>query len=34
MKLYQGKYWEVIYFNKSQDFLGRCIISCNKESIP
>ena len=34
MQIYMGKYWEVIYFDKCQDFLGRCIIACKKESLP
>ena len=34
MQIYMGKYWEIIYFDKCQDFLGRCIIASKKESIP
>ena len=34
MQIYMGKYWEVIFFSKSQDFLGRSIIASKKESLP
>lgn len=34
MEIYNGKYWKVIFFSKCQDFLGRCIIASEKESIP
>ena len=33
MKLYTGKYWDVIFVDWCQEFVGDCIISCNKESL-
>lgn len=33
MNLYQGEYWNVIFVDWCQEFVGDCIISCNKESL-
>ena len=33
MNLYKGKYWDVIFVDWCQEFIGDCIISCNKESL-
>lgn len=33
MILYKGKTWEVVFADWCQEFLGYCIISCNKESL-
>lgn len=33
MELYKGKYWNVIFVDWCQEFVGDCIISCNKESL-
>lgn len=33
MELYKGKYWDVIFVDWCQEFVGDCIISCNKESL-
>ncbi len=33
MELYKGKYWEVIFVDWCQEFVGDCIISSNKESL-
>lgn len=33
MKLYKGKYWDVIFVTWCQEFVGDCIISSNKESL-
>ena len=33
MELYKGKYWEVIFVDWCQEFLGDCIISSPKESL-
>lgn len=33
MDLYKGKYWKVVFVDWSQEFLGDCIISSNKESL-
>jgi len=33
MDLYKGKYWTVVFVDWSQEFLGDCIISSNKESL-
>ena len=33
MELYKGKYFEVIFVDWCQEFVGDCIISCNKESL-
>ena len=33
MDLYKGKYWDVIFVNWSQEFVGDCIISSHKESL-
>jgi diadenosine tetraphosphate (Ap4A) HIT family hydrolase len=33
MELYKGKYWEVIFGDWCQEFVGYCIISCHKEKI-
>ena len=33
MELYKGKYWEVVYCDWCQDFLGQCIISGHKERL-
>lgn len=33
MELYKGKYWDVIYDDWCQEFIGQCIISNNKESL-
>ena len=33
MELYRGKYFEVVYCDWCQDFLGQCIISGHKKSL-
>ena len=33
MKLYNGDSWEVVFVDWCQEFVGDCIISCNKESL-
>ena len=33
MILYKSKYWEVVIVSWCQEFVGDCIISCNKESL-
>lgn len=33
MVLYKSKYWEVVYCDWCQEFLGQCIISSNKETL-
>ncbi len=33
MILYKGNNWEVVFVNWCQEFVGDCIISCNKESL-
>ena len=33
MKLYNGDSWEVEFVDWCQEFVGDCIISCNKESL-
>ena len=33
MELYKGKYWEVVYCDWCQDFLGQFIISGHKETL-
>lgn len=33
MVLYKSENWEVIFVDWCQDFVGDCIISCNKESL-
>ena len=33
MELYKGKNWEVVFVDWCQEFVGDCIISCNKESL-
>ena len=33
MELYKGENWEVVFGDWSQEFVGYCIISCNKESL-
>lgn len=33
MLLYKSKYWEVVYCDWCQEFLGQCIISSNKETL-
>lgn len=33
MILYKSKYWEVVFVSWCQEFVGDCIISCNKESL-
>lgn len=33
MLLYKSKYWEVVYCDWCQEFLGQCIISSNKEAL-
>jgi len=33
MELYKGHYWEVVFVDWSQEFLGTCIVSCDKESL-
>jgi diadenosine tetraphosphate (Ap4A) HIT family hydrolase len=33
MELYKGKYWEVIFVDWCQEFVGQCIVSSNKESL-
>lgn len=33
MILYKGNNWEVVFVNWCQEFVGNCIISCNKESL-
>lgn len=33
MIIYKGKYWEVVFVKWCQEFVGDCIISCEKESL-
>ena len=33
MQIYKDKTWEVVFGNWSQEFIGYCVISCNKESL-
>ena len=33
MQLYRGKYWEVVFVDWCQEFVGDCIISSTKESL-
>ena len=33
MKLYKGKCFEIVFCDWSQEFVGDCIISCNKEHL-
>ena len=33
MILYKGKNWDVIFVDWCQEFVGDCIISCNKKSL-
>ena len=33
MELYKSKNWEVIFVDWCQEFVGDCIISCNKEGL-
>ena len=33
MILYKSKCWEVVFVSWCQEFVGDCIISCNKESL-
>lgn len=33
MILYKSKYWKVVFVSWCQEFVGDCIISCNKESL-
>lgn len=33
MELYKGKYWEVIFVDWCQEFIGDCIISSKKQSL-
>lgn len=33
MNLYKGKCWEIVFGSWCQEFVGYCIISCNKESL-
>ena len=33
MELYKGNNWEVVFVDWCQEFVGDCIISCNKESL-
>ena len=33
MQLYKGKYWEVVFVDWCQEFVGDCIISSTKESL-
>ena len=33
MQLYKSKNWEVIFVSWCQEFVGDCIISCDKESL-
>ena len=33
MELYKGKYFEIVFEEWCQEFVGDCIISCNKESL-
>lgn len=33
MELYKGKYWEVIFIESTQEFVGQCIISNNKKAL-
>ena len=33
MELYKGKYWDVVFVDWCQEFVGDCIISSNKESL-
>ena len=33
MELYKGKSWDIIFVDWCQEFIGDCIISCNKKSL-
>jgi len=33
VKLYEGKYWNVIFGSWCQEFIGYCIIECDKKSL-
>ena len=33
MELYKSKNWEIVFVDWCQEFIGDCIISCNKESL-
>ena len=33
MLLYKGEYWEVVFLDNCQEFIGQCIISSKKESL-
>ncbi len=33
MNLYKGKYWDVVFVDWCQEFVGDCIISSSKESL-
>ena len=33
MELYKGKIWEVVFVDWCQEFVGDCIISCDKENL-
>lgn len=33
MELYKGKYWDVVFVDWCQEFVGDCIISSTKESL-
>ena len=33
MIIYKGKNWEIVFVKWSQEFVGDCIISCDKESL-
>ena len=33
MEFYKGKYWDVIFVDWCQEFIGQCIISSNKQSL-
>ena len=33
MELYKSKNWEIVYVDWCQEFIGDCIISCDKEQL-
>lgn len=33
MELYKGKTWSVVFVDWCQEFVGQCIVSCDKESL-
>ena len=33
MELYKGDNWKVVFVDQCQEFVGDCIITCNKDSL-